>query len=36
VGFGRTEAAGGATVMVEVGANVDQRQLFDDWVLVNA
>jgi hypothetical protein len=35
VGFGRTEAAGGATVMVEVGTNVDQRQLFNDWVLVH-
>ncbi len=35
VGFGRTEAPGGATVMVEVGADVDQRRLFNDWVLVH-
>lgn len=35
VGFGRTEAPGGATVMVEVGADVDQRRLFTDWVLVH-
>ena len=35
VGFGRTEAAGGATVMVEIGADVDQRRLFNDWVLVH-
>jgi hypothetical protein len=35
VGYGRTEASGGATVMVEVGADVDQRRLFNDWVLVH-
>ena len=35
VGFGRTEAPGGATVMVEVGSNVDRRLLFNDWVLVH-
>jgi hypothetical protein len=35
VGFGRTEAAGGATVMVEVAADVDKRLLFNDWVLVH-
>jgi hypothetical protein len=35
VGFGRTEAPGGATVMVEVAADVDKRLLFNDWVLVH-
>jgi hypothetical protein len=35
VGFGRTEAPGGATVMVEVAANVEKRLLFNDWVLVH-
>jgi hypothetical protein len=35
VGFGRTESPGGATVMVEVGADVDPRRLFNDWVLVH-
>ncbi len=35
VGFGRTEAAGGASVMVEVGTDVDPRRLFNDWVLVH-
>ena len=35
VGFGRTEASGGATVMIEIGADVDQRRLFNDWVLVH-
>ena len=35
MGFGRTEAPGGATVMVEVGADVDKRRLFDGWVLVH-
>ncbi len=35
VGFGRTESGGGATLMVEVGTDVDQRRLFNDWVLVH-
>lgn len=35
VGFGRSVSGGGATVMVEVGAEVDRRRLFDDWVLVH-
>lgn len=35
VGFGRTEASGGATVMIEIGTDVDRRRLFDDWVLVH-
>ncbi len=35
VGFGRTESPGGATVMVEVGSDVDKRGLFDQWVLVH-
>lgn len=35
VGFGRTEAPGGATVMVEVASNVEKRLLFNDWVLVH-
>jgi hypothetical protein len=35
VGFGRTEAPGGPTVMVEVAADVDKRLLFNDWVLVH-
>jgi hypothetical protein len=35
VGYGRTVSGGGATVMVEVGAQVDRRHLFDAWVLVH-
>jgi hypothetical protein len=35
VGFGRTVPGGGATIMVEVGRDVEQRRLFDDWVLVH-
>jgi hypothetical protein len=35
VGYGRTVSGGGPTVMVEVGATVDQRRLFNDWVLVH-
>jgi len=35
VGFGRAESGGGVTVMVEVGADVDRRRLFNDWVLVH-
>lgn len=35
VGFGRTQPAGGVTVMVEVGETVDSRGLFNDWVLVH-
>jgi hypothetical protein len=35
VGYGRTEPGGGATVMVEVGLPVEQKLLFNDWVLVH-
>src|SRR5205823_1596987 len=35
VGYGRTVSGGGATVMVEVGATVEPRRLFNDWVLVH-
>jgi hypothetical protein len=35
VGYGRTVSGGGATVMVEVGTQVDRRRLFDAWVLVH-
>jgi len=35
VGFGRTQPGGGVTIMVEVGDAIDQRRLFDDWVLVH-
>ncbi|HTR84274.1 MAG TPA: hypothetical protein VMI56_07325 [Reyranella sp.] len=35
VGFGRTVPSGGATVMIEVGATVDKRRLFQEWVLVH-
>jgi hypothetical protein len=35
VGYGRTVPGGGTTVMVEVGAQVDPRRLFDDWVLTH-
>lgn len=35
VGFGRTQPAGGVTIMVEVGEHIDQRRLFGDWVLVH-
>ncbi len=35
VGFGRTVPGGGATLMVEVGANVDRHRLFGEWVLVH-
>ena len=35
IGYGRTVPSGGPTVMVEVGADMDQRRLFDDWVLVH-
>ncbi len=35
VGFGRTVSGGGATVMMEVGADVDRTRLFRDWVLVH-
>ncbi len=35
VGYGQTDASGGATVMVEVDPRVDQRRLFNDWVLVH-
>jgi len=35
VGYGRTVSGGGATIMVEVGATVEPRRLFNDWVLVH-
>jgi len=35
VGFGRTQPAGGVTIMVEVGETIDSRRLFNDWVLVH-
>jgi predicted metalloprotease with PDZ domain len=35
VGFGRTQSGGGVTIMIEVGQAIDQRRLFDDWVLVH-
>jgi len=35
IGYGRTVSGGGATVMVEVGNDVDRRRLFNDWVLVH-
>jgi hypothetical protein len=35
IGYGRTVPGGGPTVMIEVGADMDQRRLFDDWVLVH-
>jgi hypothetical protein len=34
-GYGRTVSGGGASVMVEVGRQVDRRRLFNDWVLVH-
>jgi len=35
IAYGRTVPGAGPTVMVEVGAGMDQRRLFDDWVLVH-
>jgi len=35
VGYGRTVPGGGPTVMIEVGADIDARRLFGDWVLVH-
>ena len=35
VGFGRTVSGGGATVMLEVGKEVDKRRLYDQWTLVH-
>lgn len=35
IAYGRTVPGGGPTVMIEVGAGIDQRGLFDDWVLVH-
>lgn len=35
VGFGRTVSGGGATVMLEVGEQVDKRRLYDQWTLVH-
>ncbi|MFO1162970.1 MAG: hypothetical protein U1E60_29325 [Reyranellaceae bacterium] len=35
VGYGRTVSGGGATVMVELGPDVDRHRLFGDWVLTH-
>jgi hypothetical protein len=35
IGYGRTVPGGGPTVMIEVGADMDARRLFGDWVLVH-
>jgi hypothetical protein len=35
VGFGRTVSGGGATVAIEIGTTVDERRLFNEWVLVH-
>jgi hypothetical protein len=35
VGFGRTVSGGGATIMLEVGQQVDKRRLYDQWTLVH-
>ncbi len=35
VGFGRTVPGGGASVMIEVGTDVDKKRLFNEWVLVH-
>lgn len=35
VGYGRTQPGGGVTIMIEVGDSIDQRRLFNDWVLVH-
>jgi hypothetical protein len=35
VGFGRTVSGGGASVVIEVGADVDKRRLYNEWVLVH-
>ena len=35
VGFGRTVPGGGASVMIEVGMEVDKKRLFNEWVLVH-
>jgi hypothetical protein len=35
VGYGRAVSGGGVTVMVEIGVDVDQRRLFNDWVLTH-
>ena len=35
VGYGRTVPGGGPTVMIEIGADMDARRLFSDWVLVH-
>jgi hypothetical protein len=35
VGFGRTVPGGGASIMVEVGPEIDRRSLFGEWVLVH-
>jgi hypothetical protein len=35
IGYGRTVPGGGPTVMIEVGPDMEARQLFGDWVLVH-
>jgi hypothetical protein len=35
VGYGRTVSGGGASVIIEVGATIEPRRLFNDWVLVH-
>jgi hypothetical protein len=35
VGFGRTVPGGGASVMIEVGVDIDKKRLFNEWVLVH-
>src|SRR4029453_7697433 len=35
VGFGRTQPGGGVTIMIEVGEHIDQRRMFNGWVLVH-
>jgi hypothetical protein len=35
VGYGRSVPGGGATVMVEIGKDVDRHRLFGDWVLTH-
>lgn len=35
VGYGRTVSGGGVTVMMEVGADIAPRRLYNEWVLVH-
>jgi len=35
VGFGRVVPGGGVSGMIQIGARVDPRRLFDDWVLTH-